>query len=57
MTQPIKIASPKPILRIRIPEPLSDEEILKSPIDSPAAPQVVSLHPFIKFLKKRMRFL
>lgn len=57
MTQPIKIASPKPILRIRIPKPLSDDEILKSPLDSPAAPQVLSLVPFAKFLKERMRFL
>lgn len=57
MTQPMKIVTPKPILRIRIPQPLSDKEILKSPVDSPAAPQVLSLVPFAKFLKERMRFL
>jgi len=34
-----EVKQPKPNLRIRIPAPLSDEEILRSPIETPSAPQ------------------
>jgi len=34
----VDAVQPKPNLRIKIPPPLSDEEILKSPIETPVAP-------------------
>jgi hypothetical protein len=35
----VKNEQPKPNLRIRIPPPRSDEEILRSPIKTPVSPQ------------------
>lgn len=36
------VDQPKPNLRIRIPAPRPDEEILKSPIQTPVVPQPFS---------------
>lgn len=40
----VKTQSPKPNLRIRIPPPRSDEEILKSPTPTPVCPKPSYLH-------------
>jgi hypothetical protein len=40
-TTMVKSESPKPNLRIRIPPPRTDEEILRSPIETPTTPDPV----------------
>ena len=47
-----RVVQPKPNLRIKIPPSLSDDEILKSPMETPVAPYAVlpNIHSLLKML-------
>jgi len=48
-----KVESPKLNLRIRIPAPRPDEEILRSPINTPSAPMPAGLVEIKGWLRQR----
>jgi hypothetical protein len=53
MNVTLNIRQPKPNLRIRIPAPRPDEEILMSPIQTPAAPQPLLFLRNIPWIKSQ----
>ena len=49
----IEQSKAKPDLRIRIPASLSDEEILRSPIDTPSAPVPLAFLRYVPWIKSK----